>query len=114
MAWALVFSVAKRTGVEDRAIRAGGGQTGFPTTLGGATLGLLGAGRLGGAMVPVARALGMEVVAWSQNLTAARCQELGVRLVTKEALFASADVLGVFLVSPSGRGASWARMTWPA
>ncbi|HTU73418.1 MAG TPA: D-2-hydroxyacid dehydrogenase family protein [Trebonia sp.] len=98
LAWALIFAVAKRTGIEDRAIRAGGWQTGFPVPLAGQTLGLLGAGRLGGAMVPVARALGMDVVAWSQNLTEERCAELGVRRVTKEGLVSSADVLGVFLV----------------
>jgi phosphoglycerate dehydrogenase-like enzyme len=98
MAWALTFAVAKRTGIEDRVVRAGGWQTGFPITLGGKTLGLLGAGNLGGAMVPVAKALGMDVVAWSQNLTEERCAELGVTKVTKDELVTSADVLGVFLV----------------
>ena len=98
MAWALIFAVAKRTGTEDRNIRAGGWQTGFPVPLAGKTLGLLGAGRLGGAMVPVAKALGMDVVAWSQNLTEERCAELGVTKVTKDKLLSSADVLGIFLV----------------
>jgi phosphoglycerate dehydrogenase-like enzyme len=98
MAWALIFAVAKRIGIEDRAIRAGGWQTGFPVPLAGQTLGLLGAGRLGGAMVPVAKALGMDVVAWSQNLTEERCAELGVTKVSKVELLATADVLGVFLL----------------
>ena len=98
MAWGLIFAVAKRIGIEDREIRAGGWQTGFPIPLGGKRLGLLGAGRLGGAMVPVAKALGMDVVAWSPNLTDERCAELGVTRVTKDELLASADVLGVFLV----------------
>ena len=98
MAWALIFAVAKRIGIEDRVIRAGGWQTGFPVPLSGKTLGLLGAGRLGGAMVPVAKALGMDVVAWSPNLTDERCAELGVSWVTKDELLSAADVLGVFLV----------------
>jgi phosphoglycerate dehydrogenase-like enzyme len=98
MAWALIFAVAKRTGIEDRVIRAGGWQTGFPVPLAGKTLGLLGAGRLGGAMIPVARALGMDVVAWSPNLTRERCAELGITKASKDALLAAADVLGVFLV----------------
>jgi phosphoglycerate dehydrogenase-like enzyme len=98
MAWALILAVAKRTGIEDRVIRAGGWQTGFPVTLAGKTLGLLGAGRLGGAMVPVAKAFGMDVIAWSQNLTEERCAELGVTRVTRDELLSSADVLGVFLV----------------
>jgi phosphoglycerate dehydrogenase-like enzyme len=98
MAWALTFAVAKRVGIEDRVIRAGGWQTGFPVPLAGKTLGLLGAGHLGGAMVPVAKALGMNVVAWSQHLTEERCAELGVTRVSKDELLSSADVLGVFLV----------------
>jgi phosphoglycerate dehydrogenase-like enzyme len=98
MAWALIFAVAKRTGIEDRVIRSGGWQTGFPIPLAGKTLGLLGAGHLGGAMVPVAKALGMDVVAWSQNLTEQRCAELGITKVTKDELLSSADVLGVFLI----------------
>jgi phosphoglycerate dehydrogenase-like enzyme len=98
MAWALIFAVAKRIGIEDRVIRAGGWQTGFPVPLSGKTLGLLGAGRLGGAMVPVAKALGMDVVAWSPNLTEERCADLGVRRVTKDELLSAANVLGVFLV----------------
>jgi phosphoglycerate dehydrogenase-like enzyme len=98
MAWALIFAVAKRIGIEDRVIRDGGWQIGFPVPLAGKTLGLLGAGRLGGAMVPVAKALGMDVVAWSPNLTEERCAELGVSWVTKDELLSAADVLGVFLV----------------
>jgi phosphoglycerate dehydrogenase-like enzyme len=98
LAWALILAVAKRVAVEDRGIRAGGWQTGFPVPLAGKTLGLLGAGHLGGAMVPVAKAFGMDVVAWSQHLTEERCAELGVRKVTKDELLATSDVLGVFLV----------------
>jgi len=98
LAWGLIFAVAKRIGIEDRNIRAGGWQAGFPIRLGGKTLGLLGAGHLGGGMVPVAKALGMDVIAWSQNLTEERCAELGVTKVTKDELLSSADVLGVFLV----------------
>jgi phosphoglycerate dehydrogenase-like enzyme len=98
MAWALIFAVAKRTGIEDRVIRAGGWQTGFPIPLAGKTLGLLGAGHLGGAMVTVAKVLGMDVIAWSYNLTEERCAELGVTKVDKDELLSSSDVLGVFLV----------------
>ena len=50
-------------------------------------------------MVPVAKAFGMDIVAWSQNLTEERCAELGVtENSTKDELLSSADVLGVFLV----------------
>jgi phosphoglycerate dehydrogenase-like enzyme len=98
MAWALIFAVTKRIGIEDRAIRAGGWQTGFPVPLSGLTLGLAGLGNLGGQMVRGARAFGMDVIAWSENLTDERTVELGVRRVSKEELLRESDVLGIFLV----------------
>ena len=113
MTWALIFAVAKRIGIEDRVVRAGGWQTGFPIPLAGKTLGLLGAGHLGGAMVPVAKALGMEVKAWSPNLTEERCAEIGVTGVRKEELLASADVLGVFLVFSERSRNTLALQIWP-
>ena len=97
MAWALLLAVVKRLGIEDRAIRAGGWQTGFPRRLAGSTLALAGLGALGGSMVPVARAFGMDVIAWSEHLTEERTSALGVRLVSKEELLREADVLGIFL-----------------
>jgi phosphoglycerate dehydrogenase-like enzyme len=98
MAWALIFAVTKRIGIEDRAIRAGAWGTGFPVSLRGKTLGLAGLGNLGAMMVGPARAFGMEVMAWSQNLTPERTNELGVRRVSKEELLRDSDVLGIFLV----------------
>jgi phosphoglycerate dehydrogenase-like enzyme len=98
MAWALIFAVTKRIGIEDREIRAGGWQKGYPINLAGKTLGLAGLGQLGGAMVPVAKALGMDVIAWSQNLADERAAELGVQRVSKEDLLGESDVLGIFLV----------------
>ena len=84
VAWALILAVAKRVTQEDRALRSGRWQLGVPTNLAGATLGLVGLGTLGAAMVGPARAFGMEVIAWSQNLTDERAAEVGVRRVTKE------------------------------
>jgi phosphoglycerate dehydrogenase-like enzyme len=105
MAWALLFAVTKRIGIEDRTIRAGGWQTGFPRSLSGLTIGLAGLGNLGGQMVEAARAFGMDVIAWSENLTAERTDELGVTLVSKEELLRNSDVLGIFLVlSDRSRG----------
>lgn len=98
MAWALILAVTKRIGIEDRAIRAGGWQTGFPVSLSGKTLGLAGLGMLGSAMVPGARAFGMDVIAWSENLTDERTAAVGVRRVSKQELLAESDVLGIFLV----------------
>jgi phosphoglycerate dehydrogenase-like enzyme len=105
MAWALLFAVTKRIGIEDRAIRAGGWQTGFPRSISGMTLGLAGLGNLGGAMVEPAKAFGMDVIAWSENLTTERTDALGVAKVSKEDLLRNSDVLGIFLVlSDRSRG----------
>jgi phosphoglycerate dehydrogenase-like enzyme len=98
VAWALIFAVFKRVTLEDRALRAGKWQVDFPRNLAGTTLGLAGVGRLGGSMVAPARAFGMDVVAWSQNLTDERAAELEIARVSKDELLARADVLSIHLV----------------
>jgi phosphoglycerate dehydrogenase-like enzyme len=98
VAWALILAVAKRVTQEDRALRSGRWQLDLPTNLAGATLGLTGLGNLGAAMVGPARAFGMEVVAWSQNLDDERAAAVGVRRVSKEELLSSADFLSIHLV----------------
>lgn len=98
IAWGLILSVARMIPDEHARVRQGRWQETIGTTLGGKTLGLLGLGKLGARMVPVAKAFGMEVIAWSQNLDAARAAESGARLVTKDELFASADVISIHLV----------------
>ena len=71
----------------------------------GRTLGLLGLGRLGSAVARIGQAFGMTTMAWSQHLTPERAAEHGVTAVSKEELFAQADVLSVHLVlSPRTRG----------
>lgn len=98
LAWALILALYKRVTHENQAIRQGIWQQGLPTNLRGQTLGLLGLGRLGAQMVPVARAFGMNVVAWSQNLTSERAAEAGAAHVAKDELFGSSDVISVHLV----------------
>jgi phosphoglycerate dehydrogenase-like enzyme len=105
LAWALIFALFKRVTHEDRALRHGIWQQGLPSILAGATLGLLGLGRLGALMVAPARAFGMEVIAWSQNLTPERAAEAGARAVSREQLLGQADVLSIHLVlSERSRG----------
>ena len=74
------------------------GSSDLPRNLAGATLGLAGLGRLGGSMVAPARVFGMDVIAWSENLTDERTAELGVRKVSKAELLESSDVLSIHLV----------------
>ncbi len=98
VAWALILAVAKRVTIEDRAMRQGHWQLDLPTNLAGATLGLAGLGNLGASMVAPARAFGMDVIAWSQNLTDERAAEVGATRVTKAELLARSDVLSIHLV----------------
>src|SRR5580658_9645855 len=71
----------------------------------GRTLGVLGLGKLGGKVSKLAQAFGMNVVAWSPNLTPERCKEVGVGYVSKEELFSTADIVTVHVVlSQRSRG----------
>ena len=79
-------------------MRAGGWQHTVGGDLAGATLGVIGLGRLGERVARIGQAFGMDVVAWSQNLTDERAAEVGVRRVERDELFATADVVTVHLV----------------
>src|SRR3984957_6981284 len=71
----------------------------------GKTLGVVGLGKLGAKVAGLAKAFGMNVIAWSPNLTAERCKEVGVAYATKEELFATADIITVHVVlSQRSRG----------
>ena len=98
LTWGLMLAVARHIPFETNKMRQGGWQNTAGFTLHGRTLGLLGLGRQGRYMVPVAKAFGMEVIAWSQNLTAEFAAQHGVRRVEKDELFAQSDVLSVHLV----------------
>jgi len=98
LAWALIFALYKRVPIEDRMMRTGVWQTGLPLNLAGSTLGLAGLGRLGRAMVGPAKAFGMEVIAWSENLTPERAEQAGATYVTKHDLLTRSDVIAINLV----------------
>jgi phosphoglycerate dehydrogenase-like enzyme len=71
----------------------------------GRTLGVVGLGKLGAKVSGLAKAFGMNVIAWSPNLTAERCKEVGVGYATKEDLFATADIVTIHVVlSQRSRG----------
>jgi phosphoglycerate dehydrogenase-like enzyme len=103
--WALILAAARNLPAEERSMREGGWQVGVGSGLHGKTLGLLGLGRLGARAARIGQAFGMETIAWSQNLTAEKAAEHGVTAVSKEDLFARADVLSIHLVlSERSRG----------
>jgi phosphoglycerate dehydrogenase-like enzyme len=95
LTWALLLAASRHICEEDRAIRNGGWQHTIGPELEGRTLGLLGLGRIGATMVPVARAFGMRVIAWSQNMTASDASAAGVERVEKEDLFRRSDFVSV-------------------
>src|SRR3984893_10349703 len=71
----------------------------------GRTLGVVGLGKLGAKVSGLAKAFGMNVIAWSPNLTAERCKEVGVNYATKEELFSTADIVTIHVVlSQRSRG----------
>lgn len=98
LTWALILACARHVPTEVANVRSGGWMTTVGADLHGRTLGLLGLGRIGAMVATVGRAFGMDLIAWSQNLTAARCAEFGAQLVDREDLFARSDVLSIHLV----------------
>jgi phosphoglycerate dehydrogenase-like enzyme len=100
LALGLLIAGFRRIPAGDAAIRAGGFQRGVPegSVLEGKTLGVIGLGRIGARMARYGRALGMEVLAWSQNLTAEKARAEGAALVDKDELLARADAITVHLV----------------
>lgn len=99
LTWALILASARRLDVEFANIRAGGWMTTVGSSLSGRTLGVVGLGRLGKQVARVGLAFGMHVTAWSHNLTAERCQEVGVEFAPSlERLLAASDVVTIHLV----------------
>ncbi|MEY8041239.1 MULTISPECIES: D-2-hydroxyacid dehydrogenase family protein [Saccharopolyspora] len=98
LTWGLIFAVTRNIGLEDRVIRDGGWQRTIGVEVSGRTLGVLGLGRLGAQVAQVGRVFGMDVIAWSQNLTDEAAAAAGARRVTKEELFELSDVLTVHTV----------------
>lgn len=98
LAWGLILAFARNIAREDRGMREGKWQTTIGTGLKGKTLGLLGLGKLGAQVGAIGKAFGMEIIAWSQNLTEAHAVASGARRVDKATLFAESDVVSIHLV----------------
>ncbi|MFJ2781829.1 D-2-hydroxyacid dehydrogenase family protein [Kitasatospora sp. NPDC087315] len=99
LTWALLLGLARGIVPESTALRAGGPwQSTVGADLAGRQLGLLGLGKIGSLVARVGLAFGMEVVAWSQNLTGERAAEVGVlKAASKEELLGGSDFVSVHL-----------------
>ena len=98
LAWGLILSLLRHIPLEANKMRAGGWQSTLGSALSGRTLGVLGLGRLGKRMVPIGQAFGMEVIAWSQNMTSETASAAGATYVSKDELFARSDVVSLHVV----------------
>jgi phosphoglycerate dehydrogenase-like enzyme len=95
LTWGLILAMARNIPLENRSLRQGGWQVALGEQLAGKTLGLLGLGHIGSAVGIIGRAFRMNVIAWSQHLTAERAAEKGAQLVSKDVLFSTADFLSI-------------------
>jgi phosphoglycerate dehydrogenase-like enzyme len=105
MTWALILAASRHVVAENLAFRRGGWQQDVGVGLAGKTLGVLGLGRVGGAVARLGALFGMTVLTWSPNMTPERAAEGGATAVSKEELLRRSDVLTLHMVlSPRTRG----------
>lgn len=103
----LLLAATRRIPRADATIRAGGFQGGVPPgfILEGRTLGIIGLGKIGSKMASYGQALGMNLLAWSPNLTAEKAQAAGARLSDKATLLEQSDIVTLHVVlSERSRG----------
>jgi phosphoglycerate dehydrogenase-like enzyme len=106
LAIGIMLELARKIGYESNRMKTGvPWQSTLGIELGGKTLGLLGFGKLGSKVGEIGKALGMTLIAWSQNLTAQAAKAGGATLVSKEDLFRQSDFLSIHLqLSARSRG----------
>ncbi len=102
----LMLELTRKIGFENARMKAGQPwQSTIGEDLDGKTFGVVGLGKLGQKVAEIAKAIGMNVLAWSTNLTPEACAAVGVTYATKEQLFSQADVISVHVVlSARSRG----------
>ena len=99
--WALILASARNIVTESNSVRSGGWQKTVGTDLRGKTLGVLGLGRIGSEVARIGKTFGMNLIAWSQNMTPQAAEAAGATLVSKNQLFEQADILTIHLVLSS-------------
>jgi phosphoglycerate dehydrogenase-like enzyme len=98
LTWALILASARHISSEAASVRSGGWQHTLGDDLAGKTLGIIGLGNVGSGVAKIGLAFGMNVIAWSQNLTSDAAAAVGARLVSKEGLLRTADVISIHMI----------------
>ena len=96
--WALILGLCRNMKQEIDNMFQGYWQTTIGLELKGKMLGLIGLGKIGTQVAKVAKAFGMEVCAWSENLNLSHANELGVLPMSKEDLLKNSDIISIHLV----------------
>lgn len=95
--WGLILGIIKGIPADNVAMHRGKWQTQVGQTLKDKTLGIIGLGNLGGQMATIGRTFGMQIIAWSENLTEERAAECGAQRVPLDVLMATADIVTIHL-----------------
>jgi phosphoglycerate dehydrogenase-like enzyme len=98
MTWALILAMLRNVPGEFASVQKGQWQIAVGGDLAGKTIGVVGLGGIGARIAKIAHAFGMNIVAWSQNLTRESAEKHGAHLVSKEELFRTADIVTIHLV----------------
>ena len=96
--WALILGLYRNMKQEIDNMFQGYWQTTIGLELKGKMLGLIGLGKIGTQVAKVAKAFGMEVCAWSENLNLSHANELEVLPMSKEDLLKNSDIISIHLV----------------
>ena len=97
LTFALILTLSRGLVDQVGSVRGGGWQVGLGRDLLGSTLGVIGLGRLGSQVARLGQAFGMDVLAWSHNLTRERAAEVGVSQVSMDELLRRADFVTIHL-----------------
>ena len=97
LTWGLIISLLRQIPLEDREARNGKWGSVVGMGLKGKTLGLVGLGHIGSLVARVGDAFDMNLISWSQNLTAERAAECRANLVDKDTLFRESDIVSIHL-----------------
>ena len=95
LTWALILGLARNIKTEIDNMYQGYWQTTVGIELKGKILGLIGLGRVGSQVANIAKAFGMQVMAWSENLDLDKCTELEVLPSSKEDLIRTSDFISI-------------------